>query len=162
MLSGSLTTSIMTIGRILCAHRRDQWPTTTWEGHITKGTSILALGGMSPRPCPWLNRLAHSQPASERHPYGLHFASCNSDKICNQPDLQPDFYNDRAILAVCNVVVDKPNGFLGIVNHAIQLVNVEHHSNLTVVNRPYTTFPNLFSLEEIRTGLEWNEAVKNI
>jgi hypothetical protein len=104
----------------------------------------------------------NSQPASERRSYGLHFASCNSDKICNQPDLQPDFYNDRAILAVCNVVGDKPNGFLGIVNHAIQLVNVEHHSNLMVVNRPYTTFPNLFSLEEIRTGLEWNEAVKNI
>jgi hypothetical protein len=35
-----------------------------------------------------LTRLGHSEPASERRPYGLHFASCNSDKISNQPDLK--------------------------------------------------------------------------
>ena len=75
-----------------------------------------------------------SQPPSERRPYDPHFASCNSDKICNQPDLQPDLYNDRAILAVRNVVVDELNGFLSIVSHAVRLVDMEHHSIMSAVN----------------------------
>jgi hypothetical protein len=114
----------------------------------------------SPRPYPWLKRHTRSQPPNVA-PIAFISRPVTPTKYAINQIFNPTFITIEQSSRFATWSSTNLTAFLGIVNHAVRLVNMEHHSNMSVVNtdtkgagRDHLRLPTDLFLEETTTERE--------